>query len=209
MPRQPDAPGTYRVRQRGDGWRVSGVDKLGERLRKEFPDEVSARSFAATTFEGRAPQSVTVDEWGLPVDGLKMAADVAQSINASIGIAPPPSPGTPPPKVETAEEARKKKEQAMMISEMLGIGWASGTVMMGRKITENAGKEPVAPNPKQVNNLADSATETIKGWFGDREIKPWQLTILLSLAIPMTMLIQSRPARKGADQPEPKLKSVP
>jgi hypothetical protein len=82
--------------------------------------------------------------------------------------------------------------------------------MLARKLCERFDKEPLKPDPKQVNDLRDSIKDTLTDWFGDREIQPWQMMILLGIGLPLTMLIQ---AKKVAPKEEPKkegaLKSVP
>lgn len=86
------------------------------------------------------------------------------------------------------------------------MGYAAGTVALSRRMVVSAGKEPVNPNPKQVNDLADCTKETLIEWFGDREIKPWQMMFLLTIGIPAAMWLQS-PKVKPEDKRN--LKSVP
>ena len=203
MARLPDKPGTYRIKPSLDGgWRLSGVDKSGARVRQRFSHEFEAQSAADNIFGKKV-----FDDWGVPiVQDMRMPPDASATLNANLGIKPPST--TPPPPVDAAKKAADSKF-AHSLMEMVGMAWATGDVMFARKLTENMGKDPVKPNPKQVNDLAESAKETLIGWFGDRNIKPWQMTILLSIGIPLTMMLQS-PPKKTEEQPkEPNLKSVP
>ncbi len=215
MARQADQPGSYRVRQTPLGWRVQGLLRNGEKVKRTFLSEIEAQSWAGTTFEGKSPIAITRNEWGVPIDALKMTPESVSSINAAIGIPtiglggsspPPQSPSITAPGL-SLEEKKKKTEHAQSLMELFGIGWAAGTVMVGRKITENIGNEVVNPDPKQVRDLRDSFKDTVTQWFGDKEIKPWQMTVLLSIGIPLTMVIQSK--KKKPDETKANLKSVP
>jgi hypothetical protein len=200
--RTPDKPGTYRIRTTADGgWRLSGVKLDGTRVRERVTSEWEAQSKADSIFGKKE-----VDDWGIPVIGsMRAAPETMGSLNASLGI----NPTGPATSHKTAEEKAKQSKFAQSMCEMLGMGWATADVALARKITENVGKIPANPNPKQVTDLADSAKETFQGWFGDREIKPWQMMILLSISIPMSMLLQSKPKPKEEQTKEPNLKSVP
>jgi hypothetical protein len=216
--RKPDQPGDYRVRLKGGEWVLSGLQRNGSRVKLGFSTEGQARNLASALFG--APTVVApivdavaaqLDDWGLP----KITVASAASSNAALGIAPVPVPQQPnaqpskPPESEAQKKERNKRSQSLM--ELIGMGWAAGDVMLARKWVDGAGKEPVKPNPKQVNDLADSMKDTLQDWFGDREIKPWQMTFLLSLGIPIAMYLQSKPKAKlneAQAQPNP-LKSVP
>jgi hypothetical protein len=107
---------------------------------------------------------------------------------------------------EEAEKKASRTKHAKSLMGMVGMGWAAGTVAVSRRVITNAGKEPCKPDPKQVNDLADCTRDTFIEWFGDREIKPWQMMFLLTLGIPMAMWLQS-PKVKTEDKRN--LKSVP
>jgi hypothetical protein len=201
MARTPDKPGTYRIKSTVDGgWRLSGVDKSGNRVRQRYSHEFEAQNAADLTFGKKV-----LDDWGIPiVQDMRAAPETVASLNANLGIKPDV------PKVDPI----KKQEQtkfAHSLMEMIGMAWATGDVMLARRLTEGMGKDPVKPNTKQVNDLAESAKETFVGWFGDRDIKPWQMMILLSIGIPLTMMLQSPLKKLPAEQqkPTPDLKSVP
>ncbi len=205
MARTPDKPGTYRIRPTVEGgWRLSGVDVSGKRVRQRFSHEFEAQNAADGIFGKKV-----LDDWGVPiVTDMRATPDTIGNLNANLGIKPPTtSSSTEPPKTEAKKASDKKFAQSLM--EMGGMAWATGTVIVARKATENIGKDPVKPNPKQVNDLADSAKETFIGWFGDREIKPWQMMILLTIGIPLTMMLQSPPKKLPEPALNPNLKSVP
>lgn len=145
---------------------------------------------------------------------MRVSASVADSLASTLnlptgghaGLAGPAN-GVPAPTVEEDKEKKlRRAKHAKSLMEMAGMGWAAGTVALSRRVVTNAGKEPVNPNPKQVNDLADCTKETFVEWFGDREIAPWQMMFLLTLGIPMAMWLQSP---KSKEKPEAKLKSVP
>jgi hypothetical protein len=212
MARQADQPGSYRVRQTPLGWRVQGLMRNGEKVKRTFLTEIEAQSWAGTTFDGKSPIAITRNEWGVPIEALKMSPESVSSLNAAFGIPtigaiPSPPPTTTAPVIQSLEEKKKKTEHAQSLMELFGIGWAAGTVMVGRKITENIGNEVVNPDPKQVRDLRDSFKDTVTTWFGDKEIKPWQMTVLLSIGIPLTMVIQSK--KKKPEENKANLKSVP
>lgn len=228
MTRTADKPGTYRVRQKGGEWVVSGVRNTGQRvrLRAHSPDEAERLAVGVFGAGGGIgpilhPQDVPaksgvaadagpipVDDWGFPV---RVSADVASTVAASFNLPNSsvgglvPGPVQPTDKEELAKKAHRAK-YAKSLMEMAGMGYAAGTVMVARRVVTNGGKEPVNPNPKQVQDLADCTKETFIEWFGDREIKPWQMMFLLTLGIPIAMWLQSP---KTKVQPESKLKSVP
>jgi hypothetical protein len=94
--------------------------------------------------------------------------------------------------------------------DLAAIGGSAGVVMIGRKVTERINKEPVKPDPEQVKDLRTNMREALTEWFGDSEIEPWKMAILLSLGIVASMMIQS-PRKKVIEEPKksPDLKSVP
>jgi hypothetical protein len=197
--RTPDKPGSFRIVPKAGALMLSGVRANGERVKvkglsRDDAEAMAARLFPRPAFDGgmgTKPVTDVLDDFGLPP--LRVSPTVVAS------AAPPnslPSTGvgvtaSPIAAVDNAIAKAKKAKQAQSLMELTGLGWAAGTVMLGRKLTERAGKDPVKPSPRQVNDLADSAKDTLTEWFGDRDIKPWQMTILLTLAIPASMLIQS------------------
>jgi hypothetical protein len=198
--RSPDVPGEYRIRESNGTWRVSGIKRDGSRVKAQrFASKGEADTYVALNFE-----TVPLDEWGLPASpqSMGMPLETAARVSANLGI-PQPVTSTASTEDEKTKKERLKRSQGLM--ELLGMGWAAGTVMLGKKVAENAGKEPVNPSPKQVNDLADSAKDTLQTWFGERDIKPWQMTILLTLGIPIAIMIQSKPK----DIKKPALSSVP
>ena len=221
MARTADKPGTFRIVPKRGAYMLTGVRANGARVKvpgltRVEAEEMSTRLFTFTptgqtgTFKSDVdPTKVLppLDDYGLPL--LKASPSVVAS------TAPPPQPTpslvTKPPVVDEEKKVARAK-QARSLMELAGICWATGDVWIGRKITERADCEPVAPNPRQVNDLKDSVKETLTEWFGDKEIKPWQMMFLLTIAIPASMLIQSpkRPKpveAKGQDSSE-KLRSV-
>ena len=215
MARVADQPGTYRVLNRkAGGVLLSGVRNNGERVKVKFTSKGEADSFAASSglFSGKSeapkPDWTQTDDWGFP---LRVSETSAASVGVKLGLNKPPDaiPSTSlavTPKSESAterEESRAKRaSKAKSLAEMIGMAGAMGDVMLATRLTEAAGKVPVKVNPTQVKDLADSLKETIVEWFGDRDIKPWQMTILLALGIPLTMLLQSKPVEKPAESPK-------
>lgn len=199
--RPADRPGDYRIRPQADGqWRVSGMKLDGTRIKHQrFPSKSEAEMYAAMNFS----TETKFDDWGLPItqpSEMRMPSETINKVNAAAGIAPHQAPPKTP-------EAKKDHDDAMVLSELLGTGYAAGVVFTGRRVVDNIGNEPVNPNPKQVQKLADSTAKTIQGWFGDREIKPWQMMILLSFGLIISMVLQSKP-KKSSEQ-KPNLQSVP
>jgi hypothetical protein len=142
--------------------------------------------------------AVELDDWGLPknltAETLKLGPDQVAGMNAAMGVGAQPTPKPEDPPQKTREQEREeaaKKQRARSLSEMVGVGWAAVDVIAARKLTELVGKDPVKVSPKQVNELADATRDTISEWFGDRELKPWHMMVLLSLAIPISMVLQS------------------
>lgn len=169
---------------------LSGVRANGERVKvkglsRDDAEAMASRLFPLAQGLGTKPEpNQALDDFGLPP--LRVSPDVVAS------AAPPINqPVAQPSPIDNAVAKAKKARHAQSLMELTGMGWAAGTCWTGRKLTERAGKDPVKPSPKQVNDLADSAKDTLTEWFGDRDIKPWQMTILLTIAIPVSMLIQS------------------
>jgi hypothetical protein len=226
--RKPDKPGTFRILDKGGSFLLSGVRSDGRRVKvpglsRGEADELATKLFPASA-SGVSPElspTQAIDDWGLPI---RISADAIASVGAAIGI---PSNGAAgkPAAVDSkanqeAKDASKKEEdekrirrakQAKSLTELIGVAGAAGDVWLARRATVAVGKEPVNPNPRQVNDAADSLKETLSEWFGDREIKPWQMTILLFLGIPLAMMLQSpkRKEEKESKLAAPQIKAVP
>lgn len=226
MARPPDKPGTWRVKQHGGEYVLSGVDQNGKRIKLTKSSRLEAESLGTTIFAkpvaasgtiifppvdiGPSHQPTQLDDFGLPIT-LRVSPETVASVQQSFGIGGPGQPSVGPTNpVPTPKEVEEKKvkraKQAKSLMELAGISFAAGDVWLARKVCDRAGKEPVNPNPRQVNDLAEVTKETLAEWFGDREVKPWQMMFLLAIGIPISMLIQSPKRTKEA---EAKLKSVP
>ena len=211
MPRLPDKPGTYRVSQRNGQWLLSGLRDDGQRIKLRFATDGEAHEMAGKLWAKPdidvPTTTVELDDWGFP---KTLSADNLNAVNAAVGVSvqPQSAPQGAKPELTAAEKAERKK-RARSLSEFIGVGYAAGIVFTSRRITENAGKVPVNPSPKQVNDLADSTRDTLQEWFGDREIKPWHMMILLTFAIPASMMLQSRKVDQPTDATRPDLKAVP
>lgn len=226
--RRPDKPGTYRVVARNGKWMLSGVRLNGSRVKMRDLSRVDAERMGAQIFgagvtpvipgvthkfalgrDGEEPPAgaiPVVDDWGLPI---RVKTEDVANLNASLGI-------TPQPVVNLEEEAAKKAKRAKnahSLMELAGVTWAAGSVWAGRKLCDNTGREAGKPNQTQVQDLRDVTKETLTEWFGDHEVKPWQMMILLSFGIPISMFLQAprKPQSKiDAEKAEKaNLKSVP
>lgn len=219
--RKKTAPGSYRILPRGNTYLLSGVTTTGNRIKVPGLSLLDAKAMATQLFASPTigpitpplPQSVAppstapvLDDYGLPA--IRTTPVQSQTLNASLGISGPPSavPPVAKPPVDDGEADKrvKRAKQAKSLMELAGVAWAAGDVWMGRRLLEWRECEPLLPNPRQVNDLADVTKETFAQWFGDRTVEPWQMMILLSIGIPMSMLLQ---ARKRKDV-KPDLKAV-
>lgn len=224
--RKPDKPGTYRVvPSRKGGFMLSGVRLNGSRVKIRDASQVRLERMGRDIFGSGggtpiispiAPTSAktstadtTVDDWGLPI---RVNAANVDSLNASLGVKPvEPAPGqTPQESIEEEEKRLKRAKSAKSIMELAGVVWASGSVWAGRRVCEKTGRVPVTPSQEQVRDLRDVTKDTFSEWFGDHEVAPWQMMILLSFGIPISMFLQS-PKRKLTEEEKLKssLKSVP
>jgi len=226
--RQPDKPGTYRVRPDGTGgFKLSGVQQNGARVRLKGLTEAAANEIAGRLFP-KLTQSQPIapiqtwestDDWGFPI---KVSDETVQSVRQTLNIPDPAklqALATTPakPEVETPEEREKREKRAKnakSLMDLAGIAGAAGVVMVGRKLTERIEKEPVKPDTSQVKDLRENIREALTDLFGDSEVEPWKMAILLSLGIIASMMIQSprkeKPAEQKAATPQGTgLKSVP
>jgi hypothetical protein len=231
MARKPDAPGTYRIkRQSNGGWLLSGITTTGRRLKLPGLTYADAERTAVEVFGARpdssalsqsqtapiigpiTPTPTKTDDWGLPIG---VSVDTAAQVNSALGIPNAPQAtkvGTQPAlsapdNAEMVATKAKRAKQAKSIMELAGISFAAGSVWVGRRITAAAEKDCVNPNPTQVKDLAEVSKETFTEWFGDYDIKPWQMMFLLAAGIPLSMFIQS--PKKKKVMPQPDLKAVP
>lgn len=225
--RQPDRPGTYRIRPaKAGGMRLSGVRSNGQRVRMGGLSETEAKELASRLFPVAAQVAANAltsppvvrqatwdktDDWGLPIT---VSDDTVASVAHTLNLPDPNKPLVAPTaiKEESAEDREKKERRAKnakSLMDLAGIAGSAGVVIVARRLTEAADKDPVKPDTKQVNDLRDSARETLTEWFGEKEVAPWQMTILLSLGIIASMLLQS-PRKKKPELAEakPDLKSV-
>ena len=217
--RQPDKPGTYRVVRRGGTFMLSGVRWNGSRVKVRELTRQEAERMGREIFGGGTPvvnpvagpvitkpeDAPIIDDWGLPI---RVSSDQAASLNASLGITPQPPPGTTVDPMEEERKKLKRTKDAKSLMELAGVTWAMGSVWAGRKLCERTGREAPTPDKGQVNDLRDVTRDTLTEWFGDHEVKPWQMMILLSLGIPFSMFLQARRLPQ-AEVDKSKLKSVP
>lgn len=219
MARTPDKPGTYRIKRHADGTHtVSGKRLNGTRVKipgfgtREEAD-LQARSLFGFGGINKIPPLPTVPppSGSEPLDSFGLPRITVASL-PNFGAAA----GKPAPKPETEEEKRKKKmnDQAQSLMELGGVAWAAGSVWLGRKACDRLNKERIQPNPEQTKQLAAVTKETLIEWFGgDKVIKPWQMMVLLTIGIPLSMVLQARPLPKpqtpAAKPEEPNLRVVP
>lgn len=213
--RQPDKPGTYRVRPTKDGgFKLSGVKANGERVRMHgFASSSQAEDLARTLF----PKTAAVvqaaqdwsntDDWGVP---LRVSDDTIGSVAKAFALRTPveqppeeksiatiqSSPTKPEPTREEVEKKEQRTKNAKSLMDLVAIGAAAGDVMLGRKLCDAVDKDPVKADPKHVNDLRTNTREALQEMFGDSEVEPWKMAILLALAIPLGMLIQSPRKKK-------------
>lgn len=215
MARTADKPGTYRIRQSGGIWKLSGVSTLGQRVRMDFRSELAAKRTAESIFPSPhshdmpKASSAPVDDWGLPsqVPGLPTVdANVAGAVNAAMGIHPEPKQTDPLPdmgslpEAEEAPEDKEKREaslrRAKSLCEFFGIAYASGIAIGSKKVCAIAKRQPANVPVKSVTELGKAATTAFQELVGDWEVGPWTMLLLLTCALPLTMLLQSRPLPK-------------
>lgn len=214
MARTRDKPGTFRVKPKEGAWAVSAVDPHGARVRASFPTEEMARSMGAAMAGVTAtvtpsipaqPQTVQLDDFGLPVTPT-IGDDTLRAVGASMGV-PITSSSMPQAKPPIdAEKQLKARKRAQTICEFLGVGVASADVWVARKLTKSLGKEPVNPSAKQVSGLAVAWQDAFNEIIADKTIGPWTMAILLSLALPASMMLQS--PKKLEEKPAEPLRAV-
>lgn len=226
--------GEYRVTPKGGQFLVSGVRPGGQRVKLYANSQQEADSLVGTLFPKRsvtvtAPDWSETDDWGIP---LRVTESVVADIGTKLGINNLPGPigtngtnGLPhiprieganpalaaPVKVDPVEVIKKAKlaGQAHSLAETIGLGMGWAVVNGGKKICERVDKIPPRANPDQVNALVDNTSATFKDMFGDREVKPWQMMILLGLSIPLSMLMQAKDKEQPPKLVESKPQQVP
>jgi len=223
--RKRDAPGTYRILNRGGTVVLSGVKASGERVKipnlsRHEAESIAVKLFPASGFVAKPSPTVNdndLDAWlnddpnWKPVDRIKADDTGAVPPNATMGVGqspPAPEPPKPTTSADDVEKKAKRAKHAKSLMELVGVGWAGGTIWIGRKTCERLDKEPPMPNPRQVNDLADCTRDTLTDYFGDREIQPWMMMLLLSIGIPLSMVMQAKP-KKALPAAERDLKSIP
>lgn len=230
MARTADKPGSWRILGKGeDNLTLSGVNSEGKRVKVPGLTRQQANEYAKSLFRS-TPTATTVpepliqtvneqlDDWGVP---FTVSAQTVQ-VHAP-APSPPPAPSTPIPTIPKVDGATptpatptleqkldsntkgKRAAQAKSLMELVGVAFAAGDVWVGRRLCDAIDSDAVMPNQRQVNDLRDVTTETLTEMFGDKEVKPWQMMILLALGIPLSMLLQS-PKKKPKELP--KLTSV-
>jgi len=215
--RTADKPGSFRIKQSGGEWKLSGVTQQGRRVRLAFNSEIAAKRTADTLFPSRRSQDMPIsttapvlDDWGLPsqVPGLPtIDVNVAGAVNGAMGINPQPDVAAeetiPLPEPEEDPETKKKREQsvarAKSLCEFFGIAYAAGVAQGAKKICVVAHREPVNPSAKAVGELGKAATTAFQELVGDWEVGPWTMLLLLTFAMPLSMLLQSRPLPKKVE----------
>jgi hypothetical protein len=219
MARQPDKAGTYRIRQINGEWKLAGLTNAGRRVRLAFNSEREALDAAATLFNAPkyVPSHVPMDDWGLPmsVPGVpSIDQGVADAMGVAMGVDPPLPETTPFPEpapiVDT--EAEKKREASMAraksLCEFFGIAYAGGVAFGSKKLCAFIDLEPVNPSPKNVTELGKAACTAFQDLVGDWEVGPWTMLLLLSIAMPTSMILQS-PKRKALPGKTPDSSPLP
>jgi hypothetical protein len=147
----------------------------------------------------RPPQ---FDEWGLPV----VTAEQSASVAGAMGLPPPIDPNAPKPPSVTEQDAKvkeiqeRRKKTAKSLAELMGHGYTAAIVMGSTRFVKSTGREPVKPSPKQCTDLAECTKDTITEMFGDHEVKPWIMMVMLSIGIPLSMWIQSPKVKQQLPQ---------
>lgn len=228
--RTPDKPGQFRITPLATGeFRLSGVRSDGRRIKAPFGSRAAAEAAAEMFFPKpviaappvTTPAAPTLDDFGLPIKPL-FEDNTLRSVAQTLGynLPPPPSEQKPPEDAKTTESkkveadtkaAKEKKvkedrERAKGLCEMGGIGWAMFTSWGSKKLARSVDKEPLNPSPGHVKMLAKNAELTFIDLIGEREVKPWQMMLLLTFAMPISMLLQS-PSKKKTEEKSSERKS--
>lgn len=183
--------GSFEIRPSGNGVELVGKRESGQKVKISLDNRQEADDLASKLFPKKDDK---LDDWGLP---LKVTPETASAVNTASGVQTTQTDTKSDP-----EKEKRKVKTAKSLADMGGVLWATGTIAAGRRILTARGKELVNPDQGQVKDLRESFKDMVTDWFGDKEVKPWQMVILLTLGIPMSMYIQ-------APKKKPELKSVP
>ncbi len=223
MPRAADQPGTFRVSDKAgaDGkFRLSGVREDGSRLKMRVSSLTEGYTLGQQLFAGirHDPKPVvlptvgtaaapTLDDFGLPVD-WKMPEASAETIETTAPKLPPPTPGAVPTPTAPPPDAAEKRKNAESLAQIFGMGYTAIVVRKSTAFLEDRYETVPKTDPKTARSLADNFKKGITDTFGDREVGPWTMVILLTIGIPLTMWIQASGPKKMEEKKPPHLQSV-
>lgn len=123
-----------------------------------------------------------------------------QSINQSLGIAPPkPQPKAEPPEVTEIKEKTRKKNESLC--ELLGQIAAPALIGAAAWGYRQLDIEPAKPNAKHLKEFGDALSDQLKEWISDREVKPWVKACLLFSVMVFSMGLQGRRIEKPPKGP--------
>jgi hypothetical protein len=209
--------GEFRVTGKEGNYRLSGVRADGKRVTMPVTSLTEGHTLGQSIFQGakhaaRPAPVVTVpgatpdqlDDFGLPV-GLKLP-QVSTDTIANMAPAPQTTTGNIVPKKDS-----ERNTNAKSLAELIGVGAAAGVAIASTKFLEARYEVVPKPSKKHLNDLADNVRKGFADLFGDREVGPWTMVLLLTLGIPIAMWLQSsEPKKKTEGQPDkPNLSSVP
>lgn len=201
-------PGEFRVSDRAgpDGkFRLRGRRSDGASLSMKVASLTEGHTLGQTLFKGAQhvarPLTVTLpgaappelDDFGLPI-GLKLPQVSADTISA-----------TAPPNVTTtaagptAKKQSERNTNAKTLTELIGLGAAAGTAISATKFLEARYEVVPKPSKKHLSELADNVQKGLSDMFGDREVGPWTMALLLILGIPIAMWLQSSEPKKKTE----------
>jgi len=218
--RRPDKPGTFKVRpaRSGAGFLVSGLTLTGERVKLHASSKEDGERIGRGIFNvgiSTATDSVvppTVDNPGTPSIGP--AVDGGWSLpkidDATTGVF-----GQPGNNVSLEEEARRRakaeqekrekdiaaKARIETLCEFFGVAIASADAWASRRLTEAIGKVPNKPSIQNMNKVADAWEDALTASFGNRKIGPWTLALLVTIAMPVSMMLTSPAKPKEIEAP--------
>lgn len=226
----PNPPGTFTVKPRRDGgYLLTGTRPDGSRHRMKVASLTEGHTLGQSMFQGvqhrpAAVGSVTspaqrpgpVDDFGVPAD-FALPQVSPETVAAGAPGAAPPVPPPPTPEqlaaraVDDARQAERKR-QAKTVAEMIGLGVTAGEIFVVRKALEARYEDVPKANPKQMNEMANAIRDGIAESFGNREVGPWTMALMLAIGIPVGMWLQSSKPRPKIEEPTkvgPGLTSVP
>ncbi len=145
------------------------------------------------TLPGAVPDDIPLDDFGLPV-GLKLPQVSPETVAST---APPGAAASTP---TTLKKETERNTNAKTLSELIGLGAAAGVAISATKFLEARYEVVPKPSKKHLSDLADNVKKGLTDMFGDREVGPWTMALLLILGIPIAMWLQSSEPKK---KPEP------